>query len=248
MKVVQNVWRRNMSSDMQHISYHQEVRKLTRNGFYLVHLGRTEFPESILNANIPPELGNEPTWSIIHAGGELGWVPWNYKLHFHLPGMKPKPDNSIFRELCGELRDHYKNCVIIVNPHICEDRMYEESTYCLYPTSVELPPMTCCSAVAQYHGHILLQLPLCYANISPLYTAWCTAKYFMMCHSQDYIEVFYYRDMMQRFIYVSELVNVALRQMTRKKWVGTMRKELVDWQVKFQPRQPSYIKNEAPPI
>lgn len=209
------MWQRNASSHSQYTTYLNELRKLQLSNFYSVHVGQTKIGENLVDEDITPvnrREGNQLSWSIIHAGGALGWVPWNYKLYFD--DMKLKPDEDIFQELCTGLKDYYGNCAIIVNPDMRE-RQNNKSGNSAYPTSpLKLLPMTCCPEVAQSFGHKMLLIPMHRGYLSPLSTAWSTAKWFILNHKGYYTETFYHKGFLQKTIHFNELVDAALNEMT----------------------------------
>lgn len=232
MNIVQKMWQRSKTtqstSHAPFNAYIEEVRKLQRDGFYPVHVGKTEFFEKHIIEDVHPgtaRFKNEPVWSIIHAGGALGWVPWNYKLNFHFSGTKLKPDKEIFHELCSELNENYGKCAIIVNPP--EFSQNERSEKSIYPSSpVELLPMTCCPEMAQNSGHKMLQLPPQAAHKSPLSIAWTAAKWFMITHKIFLTQSHLHADGIQQFINLNDVIDGALSMMTQCKWADAMKKEL----------------------
>lgn len=223
INAVQQIWKRNVSSFAQRATYIEQLRKLQNSGYYMVYVGKTELSERHLSGDSSPQntrLKSQPTWSIIHAGGELGWVPWNYRMHFSLSGTVLKPDEEIFQELCSEIYDHYGKCVIILNPDIMSKRQIKENEFSVYSTTpVELLPMTCRPEVARYHGHIMLHIPMHYAHLSPLNTAWITAKWFTINNRDKYTDVYNNKNGLHKVIRCSELIDRALNEMTRCKWV-----------------------------
>lgn len=216
MNLVQQMCQRIVSSRSLCTTYIREVKKLQSHGFYPVYVGKTEISECLVTGDISPlnaSLRNHSTLSIIHAGGALGWVPWNYKLYFSLSDRMLKPDEEIFQELCAELNDHYRNCAIIVTPHILREMQNQKSGNSVYPTApVELLPMICCPKVAQSYGHKMLQIPMHDAHRSPLNKAWSTVKCFMNNQIGNYTEVSYYRGTIHQLIHMRELVDGALNQ------------------------------------
>ncbi|XP_058252407.1 uncharacterized protein C21orf140 homolog [Hemibagrus wyckioides] len=226
INAVQQLWRRNVSSFAQRTAYLGELQKLQNSGYYTVYVGKTELSERHFYGDVQrlnAGQKHQPTWSIIHAGGELGWVPWNYKLYFYLSGTVLKPDKELFSELCSELNDHYGSCAIILNPYIMRRRQILGNEMPVYSTApVELLPMTCCPKVAQDHGHKMLHIPMHYAHLSPLNTAWSTVKWFMTNNRDNYTDVYSYRGVLHKVIRVNELVDKSLNEMTQRKWVDTV--------------------------
>eukprot|EP00063_Salmo_salar_P079426 XP_014054261.1 PREDICTED: uncharacterized protein C21orf140 homolog [Salmo salar] len=139
----------------------------------------TEIPEGLITGDISTATGishSRHTWSVIHAGGQRGCVPWNYKLLFCCSGVSSlQPSGEIFEEWCGSLMENYGKCSIVVN--IQSWRSPRKGNSCnssfagyvrhLPEASEDLMPMTCCLAVAHTHTHELLQIPFQCTHLSP---------------------------------------------------------------------------------
>ncbi|XP_062333104.1 uncharacterized protein C21orf140 homolog [Osmerus eperlanus] len=229
-KLLQLMWNRTTNSSSQCTPYIRDIRKLQSNGFYRVYVGETDIPESLITGDSirPTSMNiteNRQTWSILHAGGHKGWVPWNYKLLFHCNGVSPiKPSAEIFEELCYSLRENYGKCAIVVNPHNSRASMrgYAWGSWMtlhhLPSGPVEFTLITCCPSVARSYGHELLQLPFQCAHLSPLNSAWSTVKWFANNNRGKYSETVYDHDTRHKFVYWIELMEGALKIMTKRKW------------------------------
>lgn len=226
--LLQRMWNRKNNHGPQCTDFIKEIRKHQSNGYYRVYLGETEIPEYLMTGEITSaSLNDEPrkhTWSLIHAGGVRGWVPWNYKLLFHLNTGILDASEGMFQELCSTLTECYGRCAIVVDPQSWRrPRRYPSSLCHQTPTSpVDLLPMRCCPKEAQEHGHELLQLPFQCAHLNPLNSAWSTMKWFAVNNRGKYSEAIYDKDTVQKYIFCSELIEGSLRKMTKRKWEEAM--------------------------
>lgn len=228
-RLLQRMWKRKNNNGPQCTDFIREIRKLQSNGCYTVYIGETEIPEYLITGDITSASGNdqprEHTWSIIHAGGVKGWVPWNYKILFHLNSSSLDPSEDIFQEFCSTLTDHYGKCAIVIDPQSWRTpRRYPSSSSCHQPPSspVNLLPMRCCPKVAQEHGHELLQLPFQCAHLNPLNSAWSTMKWFAVNNRGTYSEAIHDKDTVHKFIFCPELIEGSLKKMTKRKWEEAM--------------------------
>lgn len=118
--LLQFMWNRSSNSGPQCVPYIRDIRQLQSEGSHRVYLGETEFPEGLITGDISAATNassSRHSWSV-HAGGQRGWVPWNYRLLFHCSGVSSlQPSGEIFQELCGSLRENYRKCAIVVNNH-----------------------------------------------------------------------------------------------------------------------------------
>ncbi|XP_046704841.1 uncharacterized protein C21orf140 homolog [Silurus meridionalis] len=235
MNVVQQICQRNMCSQSGHTAYISEVHKLQSKGFYPVYVGKTEINVGHLTGNMlntinpqSPTQKYQSIWSIIHAGGARGWVPWNYKLHAYLSNLTVRPDETIFPELCAKLTDHYGNCAVIVNPEDSEEIKYDNNGNSLYPSSpVEFLPMICCPKVAESYGHKMLQTPSdYYAHLNPLNIAWSHVKLYILNNIRKYTGELYYEEIQHKVMDFEEIVKAALSMMTQDEWKDTVTREL----------------------
>ncbi|XP_064185897.1 uncharacterized protein C21orf140-like [Anguilla rostrata] len=178
---------RRIKNGSEYTYYIKEIRKLQKEGFYRVDLGETKIPEGLITGDISSMVDaqrHRPSWTIIHAGGARGWVPWNYKLFFHEEQIKYQPSGDNFHELCSNLRDSYGKCLIVTNAQSwkasdCSDSNASSAFHHQPSSPTELLSMVCRSDVAQDYGHELLQLPVQCAHLSPLTNAWWTVKWFI---------------------------------------------------------------------
>ncbi|CAB1324931.1 unnamed protein product [Coregonus sp. 'balchen'] len=228
--LLQFMWNRRSNSGHQCVPYIRDIRQLQSEGFYRVYVGETEIPEGLITGDISTVTdtsSSRHTWSVIHAGGQRGWVPWNYKLLFHCSGVSSlQPSGEIFEELCGSLRENYGKCAIVVNnqswrsPRKGNGCNYVFAGYVhhLPEAPVDLMPMTCCPAAARAYGHELIQIPFQCAHLSPLNSAWSTVKWFATNDRGKYSEAIYDRDTLHKYIYWNELMEGALKKMTNRKW------------------------------
>ncbi|XP_066505718.1 uncharacterized protein C21orf140 homolog [Hoplias malabaricus] len=229
------MWHR-IRSDSQCTAYIQQLQKFESNGFYKVYAGETQIPESLITGEIASEwagLRSPCSWSIIHAGGSRGWVPWNYKLKFCSDGTPQKPNPFIFQELCSTMRTTYGKCVIITSPQTwqgMEELNYERPLYHFPLSSVNHLHMKCSPLIAQAYGHELLQLPYKYGHLNLLNSAWWTVNWFILNHREEYLHTYYYKNNLHKFIIVPELINGALNEMTLRKWEKASAKVLKEEQ------------------
>ncbi|XP_036404431.1 protein FAM243-like [Megalops cyprinoides] len=215
---------RKTNNDFQCTPYIKEIRKLQKEGFYRVDLGETKIPEGLITGDISlldDSLRSRPVWSIVHAGGARGWVPWNYKMFFHWDESNCKPSGDSFNELCSNLRDTYGKCAIVTNTQslITADpnRSGVSSSACL-SSPIELLSTSCCPKVAQTYGHELLQLPSHCGHLSPLTSVWWSVKWFIYNNREKYCEEVYDRSTLHKYIFYIELIEDSLKDVTRKKW------------------------------
>lgn len=78
--------------------------------------------------------------------------------------------------------------------------------------------MSCCPTVARAYGHELIQIPFQCAHLSPLNSAWSTVKWFATNDGGKYSETIYDRDTLHKYVYWNELMEGALKKMTKRKW------------------------------
>ncbi|KAL2077457.1 hypothetical protein ACEWY4_026961 [Coilia grayii] len=227
--LLQRMWKRKNNHGPQCTDFIKDIRQLQSNGFYRVYLGETEIPEYLLTGEITSANINydsrKHTWSIIHAGGVRGWVPWNYKLLFHLNFRSMAPSEDIFQDFCITLSECYGRCAIVVDPQNWRTpRRYHSPISCHRPLSspVDLLPVRCCPKVAQEHGHELIQMPFQCAHLNPLNSAWSTVKWFAVNNRGKYSEAIYDKDTVQKYILCTELIEGSLRKMTKRKWEEAM--------------------------
>ncbi|XP_061089889.1 uncharacterized protein C21orf140 homolog [Conger conger] len=203
-----------------------EIRKLQKDGFYRVDLGETKIPEGLITGDISAMIDtprHSPTWTIIHAGGARGWVPWNYKLFLHEEQTKYQPSRENFHDLCSILRDSYGKCLIMTNAQSWKAADYSDfnasSAFQHQPSSpLKLLSMVCCPNVAQDYGHELLHLPARCAYLSPLASAWWTVKWFISNNRVRYSEEVHNKDTVHKYIFCIDLIDDSLKSMTKKKW------------------------------
>ncbi|KAI5105266.1 hypothetical protein C0J45_4938 [Silurus meridionalis] len=231
MNIGRQMWQRNMSSQSGRTAYISEVQKLQSSSFYPVYVGKTEINERLLTGDISCTVNPkketqkpQPLWSIIHAGGARGWVPWNYKLHAYLSNFKVRADETIFPELCSTLKDHYGKCAIIVNPKVSEDTQNGKTENSLYPTSpVKFLPMICCPKVAESYGHKMLRT---FNYYSPINIAWSNLKWFIKINREKFTEEILCGQIRHKMIDFDELLEAALNNMTPDKWKDAVTNEL----------------------
>ncbi|XP_072520343.1 uncharacterized protein C21orf140-like [Salminus brasiliensis] len=212
------MWWKKFKGGSQCAAYIKSLQKLQDSGFSrFVYVGETKISESLITGETSSPLAalrDRHTWNVIHAGRERGWVPWNYKLFLHSTDSFPKPKKDTFQELCSELSAHYGKCAIIVNPQMRCGRIPHH-----FPMApVQLLSMSCSPEEAQSYGHALLQIPYYCANLSPLNSAWSTVKGFISNHRSDYSEEACDRYSSHKCIFLPELIDDALKTMTRQKW------------------------------
>ncbi|KAM6953193.1 uncharacterized protein C21orf140 homolog [Aplochiton taeniatus] len=227
--LLQFMWNRTTKSGPQCSPYIHDIRQLQCDGFYKVYVGQTELPECLFTGDVSmalPATKKQNTWSITHGGGQRGWIPWNYRLLFHpCNGYPPiKSSGEVFEELCISLKDTYGKCAVVVNTQSWRSQIHScnsgsSGTFYHLPSGpIELTPMVCCPAVARMYGHELLQLPFQCAHLSPLNSAWSVVKWFATNNRGKYTEAIYDRDTLHKVIYWTELIEGALKKMTKRKW------------------------------
>ncbi|XP_063045694.1 uncharacterized protein C21orf140 homolog [Engraulis encrasicolus] len=225
----QRMWKRSNNHGPQCTEFIKDIRQLQSNGFYRVYLGETEIPEYLITGEITSasihDENRRHTWSVIHAGGVRGWVPWNYKLLFHLNSRSLEPSEDIFQEFCVTLAESYGRCAVVVDPQSWRTpRRYPSTGTGHNPPSspIDLLPMRCCPKVAEEFGHKMIQLPFQCAHLNPLNSAWSTVKWFAVNNRGKYSEAIYDRDTVQKYIFCTELIDGSLRKMTKRKWEEAM--------------------------
>ncbi|XP_078512076.1 uncharacterized protein C21orf140 homolog [Lissotriton helveticus] len=209
----------------QCLQYLKTLRRLQFDGHQPIFFGESNISESLITGETLPLSENlrYPTWSIVHAGGSLGWVPWRYRLFLRdeLP-MSPRED--IFHELCASLSETYGKCAIVMKeikqPLETNDQSANNSKEkeLSKATVLNLANIKCTPQVAREYGHQLLSMPLAFSYLSPLDSAWSSLKWFIVNNRREYSLMSTQMIGSYQYILLSEMIGSGVDKMTPGRW------------------------------
>ncbi|MGH0148464.1 UNVERIFIED_CONTAM: hypothetical protein FKN15_022271 [Acipenser sinensis] len=205
--------------------YIKDLRRLQQDKFYTVYLGGTDISEGLVTGEFPEPSSSKVVnaWSMMHAGGSRGWVPWNYKLMFKTDLFLWNPSSEIFQELCVSLSNSYGKCVIVAKP--VNAAMETNGSFMTATEQHHRPSspvlvnfMSCCPLVAQSHGHEFFCLPSHCGHLSPLDTAWSALKWCTAKNRHEYTTKHFGKESLCKSILFKDLIETGMKQMTASKW------------------------------
>ncbi|XP_043847319.1 protein FAM243A [Dromiciops gliroides] len=215
----------------QCLQYIKSLRSWQSDGFKTIFLGETDIPEHLITGeNLGDEnFSHNPTWSVVHAGGSQGWVPWKYRM-FLRDELCTKQEEGLFLEFCSVVKRAYGKCVIVVREkkqmnERKQNEVTEDKEVQPYASSViNLTSISCCPEVAKASGHELLPLPSPYNYLNPLDSAWSSLKWFIINNRKEFClrsidNVYSYQ-----YILFSDLVGKGIERMTPSKWKTVINK------------------------
>ncbi|XP_069493443.1 uncharacterized protein C21orf140 homolog [Ambystoma mexicanum] len=211
----------------QCLQYLKALRRFQHDGHETIFFGETNIPESLITGEKlhQREILKYPTWSVVHAGGSQGWVPWKYRL-FLRDELQMHPQEDIFHELCASLSENYGKCVIVMRdrkqPHSLwtkgeaanESNINEPSAEVV----LDLANIKCTSQAAREYGHELLCLPPSYSYLYPLDTAWSTLKWFIINNRREFSLISSQSYGSYQYILLCDLIGRGIEKMTPFKW------------------------------
>ncbi|KAJ1113146.1 hypothetical protein NDU88_001401 [Pleurodeles waltl] len=231
-KVVNPLWKNifykmynDTSVKTQCLQYLKTLRRLQFDGHQTIFFGESNIPESLITGETLPLRENlrYPTWSIVHAGGSQGWVPWRYRL-FLTDELPMSPREDIFHELCASLTESYGKCAIVVKemkqPLGTKDQPDNVSKGNELSKAIilHLSNIKCTPQVAKEYGHELLSMPLAYSYLSPLDSAWSTLKWFIVNNRRQFSLMSTQMIGSYQYILLRDLIGSGVDKMTPARW------------------------------
>ncbi|XP_069059647.1 uncharacterized protein C21orf140 homolog [Pleurodeles waltl] len=209
----------------QCLQYLKTLRRLQFDGHQTIFFGESNIPESLITGETRPLRENlrYPTWSIVHAGGSQGWVPWRYRL-FLTDELPMSPREDIFHELCASLTESYGKCAIVVKemkqPLGTKDQPDNVSKGNELSKAIilHLSNIKCTPQVAKEYGHELLSMPLAYSYLSPLDSAWSTLKWFIVNNRRQFSLMSTQMIGSYQYILLRDLIGSGVDKMTPARW------------------------------
>uniref|UniRef100_H3B2I2 Chromosome 21 open reading frame 140 n=1 Tax=Latimeria chalumnae TaxID=7897 RepID=H3B2I2_LATCH len=215
----------------QCVDYLRTLRSLQFDGFYTVYLDETRISERlIIGGNLPQKTILEPqSWTLIHAGGSHGWVPWEHSLTFKYDCQLKEPTThqlDLFQKLCVVLNKSYGKCVVVVRPknwtasdasHFKLQKEFNQSGP--HPSSlVYLSSTVCCPQVAKASGHELLCLPSQCRHLNPFDTVWSILKLFIINNRKSFTLMTPRTNASYQYILLMDLIEKGLERVPPPKW------------------------------
>ncbi|XP_027731251.1 protein FAM243A [Vombatus ursinus] len=215
----------------QCLHYIKTLRSLQSDGFKTIFLGETDIPEHLVTGESLDDENfiHNPTWSVVHAGSSLGWVPWKYRM-FLRDELCNRQEEGLFLEFCSVVKKVYGKCVIVVrDKKLINERMQnevrEDKEVHPYTSSViNLTSISCCSEIARANGHELLPLPSPYNYLNPLDAAWSSLKWFIINNRKEFCLWSIDNIYSYQYILFSDLIGKGIERVTPIKWKTVINK------------------------
>ncbi|XP_054432004.1 uncharacterized protein C21orf140 homolog [Pteronotus mesoamericanus] len=212
----------------QCLQYLRALRTLQYDGFKTVYLGETDIPESLVTGEKPSNrrVRPGPVWSVVHAGGGQGWVPWHYRM-FLRDELCVGQEDSLFLEFCDAAKKAHGKCAIVVKGEGGQGAAQPEEDEAPEPQAppvITLTSVACRLEVATAYGHELLSLPPPYNHLNPLDLAWSSLKWFIINHRKEFclqsIDAIY----SYQYILVGDLISRGIERINPSKWRALVNK------------------------